>query len=166
MMRPLLLLVAVACSPRAAPPGGEPLPSPDAASADSTLITLERTPCFGTCPVYRVTLSGEGRVAFTGTRFVSRVGTATADLPPERVDTLLRALEAGGYFGFADRYVPGEPPCARYATDLPSAITSVTARGRSKTIHHDHGCAGAPPELTRLERLIDETAGTARWTGR
>jgi hypothetical protein len=38
--------------------------------------------------------------------------------------------------------------------------------GRRKTIRHDYGCFAAPAELARLERLIDDVAGTDRWTGR
>ena len=57
------------------------------------------------------------------------------------------------------------PACGQYATDSPTVITSVTAGGRSKTIRHDYGCFDAPRELARLERLIDEVAGTARWVG-
>jgi hypothetical protein len=82
------------------------------------------------------------------------------------VDSLLAALETGGYFGFADAYVMDSPACGQYATDSPTVITSASTGGRAKTIRHDYGCSAAPPELARLERLIDEVAGTARWTGR
>jgi hypothetical protein len=139
------------------------VPAPDAASKN-TLVTLERSPCFGTCPVYRVSLSGDGTVAFVGTRFVSREGTTTTRVAPDRVERLVRSLEAAGYFALADEYVAEAPACGRYATDAPTVTTSVRAGGRSKTVRHDHGCAGAPAALTRLERLIDSVAGTARGT--
>ena len=168
--RGILLLAAVAaCSPRTPAPAGEPAPSEAVSPADreGALVTLERTPCFGSCPVYQVSIAGDGTVEFVGRRFVARLGSVSDRTAPERVDTLLQALVAGGYFGFADRYVPDAPPaCGAYATDAPTVITSVTAGGRTKTIRHDYGCSAAPAELTRLERLIDETAGTGRWTGR
>jgi len=129
-------------------------------------VTLERTPCYGECPVYQVSIAGDGTVEFAGKRFVTRLGLATAQVSPERVGTLLRALETGGYFEFADLYVADSPACGYYASDAPTVITSVTAGGRTKTIRHDYGCAGAPAGLIRLERLIDEVAGTGRWTGR
>jgi hypothetical protein len=97
---------------------------------------------------------------------VTTQGAASAVIPPERVDSLLGALERGGYFGFADAYVMDAPACGMYATDSPTVVTSVTAAGRSKTIRHDYGCHGAPGELAKLERLIDDVAGTDRWTGR
>jgi len=141
-------------------------PAPEAGSVSAAVVTLERGPCFGTCPVYRVSLSSGGTVEFVGTRFVSRVGTDSAQVSAGVVDSLVRWLETAGFFGLADAYVPDAPTCGRYHTDAPVVTTSVTAPGRSKTVRHDHGCGGAPEELTGLEHLIDSVAGTARWIGR
>ena len=158
--RALLALAAgvVACGPRA-----PQAPAPDAAATPATVVALERGPCFGTCPVYRVTLSGDGLVEFVGTRFVSRVGADSARVAPETVEGLVRSLEEGGFFALADAYLPDAPACGRYHTDAPTVSISVQAPGRAKTVRHDHGCGGAPEELTRLEHLIDSIAGTARW---
>lgn len=166
--RAALLLggVVTACSPRPRAAADNPAPAADAAVSVAPVVTLERTPCFGTCPVYQVAISRSGTVRFLGTHHVSHQGEATAKIPAARVDSLLGALEAGGYFGFADAYVMDSPACGQYATDSPTVISSVTTGGRSKTIRHDYGCSAAPRELARLERLIDDVAGTDRWTGR
>lgn len=149
-------------APSAAGPSGA-----GQARADSALrITLQRGPCFGTCPVYSVTLDGSGAVLFEGRRFVADTGISTGSVPRARIDSLVAELIAGGYFDFADRYVAGEPGCERYATDLPSVITEVRAGGRSKRIEHDHGCMEAPQALTALEGRIDSVAGVARWIRR
>jgi len=142
------------------------VPTPEAASSATTRVTLERGSCFGTCPVYRVSLDGEGRVDFVGTRFVSREGADTSRVPPDQVGRLVDSLDAAGYFALADQYVPDSPACGRYATDAPTVTTSVQSNGRSKTVRHDYGCAGAPAALAGMERLIDSVAGTARWTAR
>lgn len=164
----LLLLAAVACAPRPAGEGNG-APEPDTAGAepgDSTLVTLERTPCFGSCPVYTVSISGTGMVRFAGTRFTTQLGEAVAEIPPARVDSLVDELRSGGYFEFADAYVVDAPACGRYATDSPTVITSVFTDGVRKEIRHDYGCGSAPAALAGLERRIDEVAGTGRWTGR
>ncbi len=153
-----LAVASVACAPRRPAVAGATSPAP--------VITLERTPCFGTCPVYTVSLTGSGALRFVGKNHVSKEGEASAEIPAASVDSLVRELEVGGYFDFADDYVMNSPACGQYATDSPTVITSVTAGGRSKTIRHDYGCFAAPAELARLERRIDEVAGTARWTGR
>jgi hypothetical protein len=164
----LAFAVLAACGPKPAADGG-PAPSADAAAdtaPDAPVVTLERTPCFGTCPVYQVAISRSGAVRFVGKQHVARQGEATAEIPAARVDSLLEALESGGYFGFADEYVMGAQACGQYATDSPTVITSATAGGRTKRIRHDYGCFAAPRELVRLERLIDEAAETSRWVGR
>lgn len=161
----LLAIALAACSPRAP----EPAATPEAEQVDAAAepaVRLERTPCFGTCPVYAVTISRSGAVHFTGKHHVAHTGQATATIPAEVVDSLLAELEARGYFGFADAYVMDSPGCGLYATDSPTVITSVTRGGLTKTIRHDRGCSAAPPELSGLEQRIDEIAGTGRWTGR
>lgn len=166
----LMVATFAACSPRQPSSGEGPTPYGDpaapASAADTSVVTLERTPCFGTCPVYRVAISRSGAVRFAGKNHVTQQGEARAEIPAARVDSLLHELEAGGYFGFADAYVMDSPACGQYATDSPTVITTATAGGRSKTIRHDYGCNAAPQELGRLERLIDEVAGTSRWIGR
>ena len=156
--------LAVACM-RASPP----VPATDAAQSPAhpdLHITLERGPCFGTCPVYAVALEGSGAVLFQGRRFVADTGVSTATIPAARVDSLAAELAARGYFDFADRYRAGEPGCERYATDLPTVITEVRAAGRVKRVEHDHGCMEAPAALTELEARIDSVAGVSRWIRR
>jgi uncharacterized protein DUF6438 len=161
--------LAAACA-RPASPGASaagPATAAGQAPADSAVrVRLERGPCFGTCPVYSVTLDGSGAILFEGRRFVADTGISTGSVPPARVDSLVAELAAGGYFELADRYRAGEPGCERYATDLPSVITEVRAGGRSKRIEHDHGCMEAPEALTVLEGRIDSVAGVARWINR
>jgi hypothetical protein len=158
--------LAAACAQPPRPAAdAEPQPPPDPATQVET-VTLERGSCFGTCPVYRVTLDRAGNVRFEGRRFVADSGVSTATVPRERVDSLLAELETAGYFDFADSYRSGDPECPRYATDLPTVITEVRTAGRAKRIQHDLGCSDAPPALSTLETRIDSVAGVQRWTGK
>jgi hypothetical protein len=135
-------------------------------ATSAPVITLERTACFGSCPVYTISVSPAGDVQYEGREHVRKLGAATGKVPRERVDALLSELERGGYFTFAERYTPAEPTCGRYATDSPSAITSVTLRGRTKRVTHDYGCGKAPGALVIFERRIDEALSSGQWTGR
>lgn len=146
-----------------------PHPETDARAAEveaARTVSLERGPCFGTCPVYRVTIDQGGRVRFEGRRFVADTGLSTADVPAARVDSLFVELERAGYFELADSYRAGDQACRRYATDLPTVTTEVRLGPRSKRIEHDRGCADAPARLTALETRIDEVAGVQRWISR
>ena len=161
----MVLLAAAACA-RSAPDRPVADSGTGVGQADSTAVALERGPCFGACPVYRVTIAPSGAVRFEGRRFVRDSGTVTGAIARAAVDSLLAELAAAGYFEFADRYVPGEPGCGPVATDLPTVITEVATAGRTKRIEHYHGCADRPAALPALERRIDDVAGTDRWTGR
>jgi hypothetical protein len=147
------------------PPAPPSVVQSSAVPTDSAVVTLERTACFGTCPVYLVTASASGAVQFEGKSHVSHPGSAVGQIPKARLDSLLAELKAAGYFGLEEQYVPGSPACGNAATDLPTVITSVTLDGRTKRIEHYRGCASAPQALSQLEERIDEVLNTAQWTG-
>ena len=160
-----LLLLAAACAPRTPATDAAAVPAADAAASEQVVVTLERGPCYGACPVYSLAIAAGGEVRFQGTRHTARLGEATRRIPPARVDSLLGELKAGGYLDFADVYEPGTPGCGRAATDLPSVTTSVVIDGGRKEIRHYYGCEDAPRALTALERRIDAVAEAAEWVG-
>ena len=159
-----MLLAIASCARNEAE--SKPADRSSLSATSAPAITLERTACFGSCPVYTISVSPSGEVQYEGRAHVRKLGAASGRVPRERVDALLSELERGGYFTFAERYTSPEPSCGRYATDSPSVITSVTLGGRTKQITHDYGCGGAPGSLVVLERRIDEALNSGQWTGR
>lgn len=157
----LCALTLAACAPNGAVPDTSAA-TPSVVPA-FTRVTLERKPCFGTCPVYRVSVAGDGAVAFEGLGYVDSIGSFTGRIDADRVAALARLFEEQGYFALDDKYAYGEPSCPSYATDAPTVITSVTIGNRSKRVEHDLGCAGVPQRLSDLESRIDEIVGTSRW---
>ncbi|MFL6282250.1 MAG: DUF6438 domain-containing protein [Pyrinomonadaceae bacterium] len=134
-----------------------------------TVITLERTECFGTCPVYKVSVSADGTVTFDGKKNVEKKGVATGKINEAEVGRLVAGFEAVNYFSLRDAYTPRSGNCPEVATDLPSANTSITTGGKSKAVQHYHGCRGSKEELeglTELENKIDEAADTRQWVGK
>jgi uncharacterized protein DUF6438 len=117
------------------------------------VITMQRTPCFGTCPAYTVTITGDGRVDYEGKQFVHVTGKATATIPPAEVAALVDAFEKADYFNLKDRYTAN-------ITDMPTTTTSIRIGDRFKQVidYYD-----APQVLKQLEREIDRVARTAQW---
>lgn len=163
---PVAALVAFAagCGPaqNGAVDGADPPVS--VVSADSR-VTMQRQPCFGTCPVYTVEIDAAGTVTFRGERFVETTGTATDSIGSDAAAALIQELVAGGFFDFAERYTHGEPACGLYHTDAPRVIITLRTGGRARRIEHDYGCSDVPPRLRELQERIDEVAGVARWVG-
>jgi hypothetical protein len=140
-----------------------------------TRITLTRTPttCEGGCLYYTVTISGNGDVEFSS--FNLEAGRVVSNPVIEgnidlvHVDELVREFERINYFSLTNRYGDGatnkqDKHCPKSWSHHPSAITSITVKGKSKEIYHYLGCAGHPllDKLTALENKIDEIADTQR----
>jgi hypothetical protein len=129
---------------------------------DDVVIKLERTACFGECPVYTVTIDARGNVEYNGTRFVRVEGRQTDRIPLSRVVAILETADRIGFFGLRDQYrfIQNPNGTSTVVTDLPSAFVTITRGGRSKRVEDYFG---APEGLTQLEREIDEAARTKRW---
>ncbi|MEK6287530.1 MAG: DUF6438 domain-containing protein [Acidobacteriota bacterium] len=130
-----------------------------------TLITLERTGCYGMCPIYKLTISADGSVLFEGNRFVKKVGTAKSAISQEQIRELIVAFEKINYFDLKDRYERPEDDCKQWVTDHPSALTSITLNGTSKSVIHYYGCRGVEvlAKLEKLEQAIDDAVNSAQW---
>ncbi|HKR02541.1 MAG TPA: DUF6438 domain-containing protein [Pyrinomonadaceae bacterium] len=109
-----------------------------------TEITLERTACFGYCPIYTVTLRRDGTISYNGKKFVQLEGMYEGKF--YGFERLAQLILSRGYFNLKDNYTVN-------ATDLPSTITSVVRGGKRKTIRN-YGDSG-PVELWGIEMAID-----------
>jgi len=124
-----------------------PLPLPE--NLTDVEISLERTGCFGTCPIYTVSISGNGTVTYQGERFVKTLGVQTYEIPTSDIEQLVGMIYQKNYFSLKERYEVG-------ATDLPTVITSVRVGDEIKSIEN-YGGAG-PSQLHEIEQKIDEVS--------
>jgi hypothetical protein len=75
---------------------------PDLAPGTTLLATLERTGCYGECPVYRLTVSTDGSVVYVGTRWVKVTGRQEFKLTPAQVSELETAFERANFMSLHD----------------------------------------------------------------
>ena len=131
-------------------------PTGDAATAS---IMLERTACYGTCPVYEVTIDGAGAVRYEGVGWVAVRGVQTGKVDPARVAALVERFRGADFFSLGDRYYFP-------VTDNPTQCLTITIGGRSKTVTDYVGQAvGMPQAVDDLEAAVDELANTRQWVG-
>ena len=147
------ILIAVALIITSCARTETPIPS----DLKDVVITLERTACFGVCPVYKLSIHGDGTVIYEGIRFVRIKGTIKTTIGEDKIQQLVSEFQRTGYFSLEDSYEE------RNATDMPSAFTSLTIDGNKKTVRHYHGDLSAPKELTELENKIDEIINSNQW---
>jgi hypothetical protein len=158
-------IIMAACSPAQNGSVDSANPSVAVVSADSR-ITMQRLPCFGTCPVYTVEIAADGSVTFSGERWVDSIGTSTARVGPAAAAALMQELATAGFFDLEDRYTHDAKVCGSYHTDAPRVNLTLRVSGREKTVEHDYGCSDAPPVLRVLQERVDSVADVGRWVGR
>ncbi|HEY1551146.1 MAG TPA: DUF6438 domain-containing protein [Kofleriaceae bacterium] len=129
------------------------------AKADAVIASLERTACYGYCPIYKVSIHADGRVEYHGEHFVKRKGDATGQLSATQLGALRGAFVRASFFELADRYEHES------MTDAPSAVVAFSDGGRTKTIRHYHGDDTAPASLDTLEERIDALVDVEQWIG-
>jgi len=131
-------------------------------------VTMERTPCFGSCPTYKVEINGDGTVrVHTGTSSrLARVSRA-------RVRQLEHRIEEAHFFELDESgHVPAQMQCVQngatttctmhsisLCSDTSHAIITVKRGTRTHTVDDAH-CSD-DSWLTGLEDEIDAVAGTS-----
>lgn len=56
-------------------------------------ITMGRTPCFGTCPAYTVSINADGTVKYTSMHYTEYEGTFEKSFPLEKVTALFKQFK-------------------------------------------------------------------------
>lgn len=136
---------------------GPPMPFPEKVDLTSVQIRLERTACFGTCPVYVVTIDSSGAVTFDGQRFLLLPGHHTAQIPQTAVASLIEQ------FRVAD-FLSALPVYKAAITDNATQTVTLQINGTIKSVVDYVGLAvGLPFSVHNLEDAIDQAAGTERW---
>ncbi|MBX9797748.1 MAG: hypothetical protein K2Y03_12780 [Sphingomonas sp.] len=164
--------ISIGLDPPEIPPDTS-VPFPAASPADIE-ITLERGACYGTCPDYRVTITGDGKVRFS-TREMNFPGTAAevhrmfqgdnvlwggtheAKVSPKAAADLIERFRASHFMGMKPGYVAGITDIATYALTL--RVGKVTKR----VVDYAGKEVGMPVSVIALEDAVDEVAGSDRW---
>jgi hypothetical protein len=135
-------------------------------------MTLERGPCYGFCPVYTVTVRGDGTVAYNGENYVATTGEQTGSVTQDEAMALLNEFYKYDYMAlrpeYRDETVATLGPDGlvhvevRSPTDM--ATQTVTLQlGTWKKVVVDYW--NAPAGLKAIEEAIDKTANTQQWVG-
>ena len=109
------------------------------------IISLERTPCYGTCPIYKMKIFSDGSAFYHGERFVEKIGNYEFSVRKETVNYILKKADEIGFFELEDKYTAN-------ITDLPKTITFIK-NGKNKKRVVDY--YGAPKTLKEFESLVD-----------
>ena len=157
----VLLVCLGACGKKKAPADStsidQPHP-PDSVPGAQAIATLERTGCYGECPVYRLTVHSDGSVVYVGTRWVKVQGRQVYKISEARLAELQAAFERANFNQLHD-YDKVEN------TDDDWVHISFRRGSGFKRVRHYHGDNTAPPALATLEDEFDRIVESGRLVG-
>ena len=123
---------------------------------DQAFVSLTRTACYGTCPVYTVKIFGSGLVEFRGEWYVCAEGPVLTQIPHESAQRLLNAMVASGFNNLPD-FTREDITC------LSSATVMLSLGAYSHSVEHYHGMRPVPGVIRAIEKEIDARANTSQW---
>ncbi|MBO6515689.1 MAG: hypothetical protein JJ975_03970 [Bacteroidia bacterium] len=117
-------------------------------------IVYQRTACFGTCPIYSLTITGQGEATFEGKRFTEKIGAFTKQLSKDETKSLFRTLNAQDWASL-DSIYPSQ------ISDLPSTVFAFRYKKTNKevVVTGEH-----PASLDVVSKLLSEIAESDGWT--
>jgi hypothetical protein len=122
---------------------------------DSTFLIYKRTPCFGMCPYFDLTIYQSGYCIYEGKNFVDMVGFYHTRVESSVLQKIMNTAESIKYFSLADSY---DNP---NVTDLPTTTTGIM---KDNTLKQVAARYKSPKELQELYQVLDEMIEAARWT--
>jgi hypothetical protein len=133
-----------------------PVPAPVPVQApifDS--IRLDRSACFGNCPVYHIEIHKDGKATFTGEEHVKAQGVREMQLRQDDVALLATVVQRMGFWTLKSSYQDEKDGCATTFTDQASLSIQVVSSGKTKAVTLYQGCLGAAIPSDALGWLAD-----------
>lgn len=122
---------------------------------------MSKTSCRGNCPVYSITLYGNGEISYEGFQNVNTIGRQQGSLQTDSVIAILQELNRMQYYDLKYEY------SQQQITDMPSVITQIVYSkngiGSSKQVVDYQGDRSTPIELRKLYDRIESMIAQFHW---
>lgn len=116
-------------------------------------VSLARTSCFGTCPVYTVIIYGDGKVNFEGRKHVNPVGQFEAQMSKESLKQLFVHIESLAWKDYPEVYPIDNVDFPQFVLKYNRGNTTYTVKANSL----------AAEELIALSKQIDLEISDLSW---
>lgn len=117
------------------------------------VIEMSKSPCYGTCPVFTLTIYEDGIASFRGERYTQRTGLWARQFDKNELEEMVSAFRKANLWQFNNVY-RGE------YYDAPTVSITYYEEGDVKTIV---GKDGRPYQVLELEAMLDDAARSEGW---
>ncbi|MBL3654947.1 DUF6438 domain-containing protein [Fulvivirga sediminis] len=122
-------------------------------SQEDPVIKMEKTPCFGTCPVYTIEIFADNTAKLHAVQHLPLEGNYIAEMSDSQLNSLVSAFEGGEFFAYEKEYTAN-------ISDMPTTYLTFNHNGRVKKVKDYHG---APESLKILEKQVAELVDILEW---
>jgi len=147
-----IMIACMSCSTVSVPMGD---------AIDAYTIKIERTACMGNCPVYAMTIHGDGTLEYEGFMNTPYKGRRIGSISKDSISALLRTIESIDINALQHQYTQ------QSSTDMPSVVFTVQHQKqgviRGKNIIDYQGDATAPEALRLLYNRLDAWYTIIQW---
>jgi hypothetical protein len=119
------------------------------------LFSIEKGPCFGTCPEYKIEVYSNGEARLKGIRNVEHIGEFKTQLPAEFIQEITNSIKALDVAALDSNYVN------KYLTDFPATDLEFEINGVKKRIHIFH--ESPPQEIQKVLDVINGFENRIKW---
>jgi len=139
---------------------GKPYVLVHAKDPESLNIEMWRTDCQIRCPVYKVTIQGNGTVDYVGDHFVRDRGPKQVVITKDQIHSLLVDFDQADFFNLEDR-------AFAWGFHTSRVVVRIAIDGKSKEVwsdaYHIGSKSGLQARFVEATVAIDKAVGTDQW---
>lgn len=121
---------------------------------DSLLARIQRTPCFGRCPIYILSFYKGGAVIYKGEKWVEMEGVFISKVSAAVLQSILDKAKEVGFWKMENVYDN------EHVTDLPSTIVTIQKGDKLKVVANRYN---GPEEEANFEQYLDNLVTNLNW---
>jgi hypothetical protein len=123
---------------------------------DSLLVSVERSPCFGACPEYKLSIYKSGFAILNGSRNIAQIGNFKGNLSLDQLSELVAFIRENKIEDKDSIYVN------KYLADFPAFTLYVSDIHPTKKIFVNH--EAPPKDLDLLKETLNNLLNRISWT--
>lgn len=123
---------------------------------DNLLVRIQRTACFGKCPVFTAEIYKDGKAVYSGVANTKRKGKFETTVDAVFIQKIQNKAADTNFWKLKDTY----PDAGSLITDIPTTITYIRQGNKGKLITNNYD---APKSLIALEKWLESEMDNLAW---
>jgi len=131
---------------------------------ENILIKMEKSACYGKCPIYTVIVKKNGELAYEGKEYVSVEGVKSSVISKESLTLIEEELVKTKFLSMQSKLHSGSWNCFVSATDHSYILIEASVKNNRKAVSTYTGCNSEQvSKVIELAAFIEKTTEISKW---